>query len=218
MFLFGTTLFANKGNTIGLYLLSALVDLSQVGLYDWGGAGLATLYGYMSSTSCRSGDRVGGYWRAWKVRFTFLFYIFYFLFLCFLLGTFCTPHTALFTPIYCTSCTVHFASSVSVLSVHCMHLLHTFCFLNLSLYFPYTIHCILIIASFPTALGVCIFFDSRSEAKGGDAPLCVVLSSVRRQVLAKDQRDLFIFLSVFRHRDRGRGNSKFAVIFIPRGL
>ena len=31
MFLFGTTLFADRGNTIGLYLLSALVDLSQVG-------------------------------------------------------------------------------------------------------------------------------------------------------------------------------------------
>ncbi|KAL7209538.1 hypothetical protein ACSBR1_031144 [Camellia fascicularis] len=61
MFLFGTTLFPDRANTVGLYLLSALVDLSRVRLYDWGGAGLATLYGYMSSTSCRSGNRVGGY-------------------------------------------------------------------------------------------------------------------------------------------------------------
>ncbi|GMP99379.1 hypothetical protein CsSME_00046867 [Camellia sinensis var. sinensis] len=34
MFLFGTTLFADRGNTVGLYLLSALVDLSQVRQYD----------------------------------------------------------------------------------------------------------------------------------------------------------------------------------------
>ncbi|KAI8024567.1 Protein MAINTENANCE OF MERISTEMS, partial [Camellia lanceoleosa] len=61
MFLFGTTLFADRANTVGLYLLSALVDLSRVWLYDWGGAGLATLYGYMSSTSRRSGNRVGGF-------------------------------------------------------------------------------------------------------------------------------------------------------------
>lgn len=34
MFLFGTTLFADRGNTVGLYFLSALVDLSQVRHYD----------------------------------------------------------------------------------------------------------------------------------------------------------------------------------------
>ncbi|KAF5934228.1 hypothetical protein HYC85_030399 [Camellia sinensis] len=33
MFLFGTTLFADRGNTVGLYLLSALVDLSQLWVY-----------------------------------------------------------------------------------------------------------------------------------------------------------------------------------------
>ncbi|KAL7249857.1 hypothetical protein ACSBR1_011939 [Camellia fascicularis] len=62
MFLLGTTLFANRWNTVGLYLLSALVTLPQVRCYDWGGAGLSTLYGYMSSTSRRRGDRIGGYW------------------------------------------------------------------------------------------------------------------------------------------------------------
>ncbi|GMP73882.1 hypothetical protein CsSME_00031481 [Camellia sinensis var. sinensis] len=67
MFLFGTTLFANRGNTVGLYLLSALVDLSQVRRYDWGGAGLATLYCYMSATSRGRGDLLGGYWRAWEL-------------------------------------------------------------------------------------------------------------------------------------------------------
>ena len=64
MFLFGTTLFADRGNTVGLYLLSALVDLSQVRRYDWGGAGLATLYCYMNATSRGRGDLLGGYWRA----------------------------------------------------------------------------------------------------------------------------------------------------------
>ena len=61
MFLFGTTLFADRGNTVGFYLLSALVDLSQVRRYDWGGAGLATLYCYMSVTSRGRGDLLGGY-------------------------------------------------------------------------------------------------------------------------------------------------------------
>ncbi|XP_028123286.1 uncharacterized protein LOC114320314 [Camellia sinensis] len=67
MFLFGTTLFSDRGNTVGLYLLSALVDLSQVSRYDWGGAGLATLYCYMSVTSHGWGNIVGGYWRAWEL-------------------------------------------------------------------------------------------------------------------------------------------------------
>ncbi|GMP69111.1 hypothetical protein CsSME_00028500 [Camellia sinensis var. sinensis] len=67
MFLFGTTLFADRGNTVGLYLLSALVNLSQVSWYDWGSAGLATLYCYMSTTSRGQGDLLGGYWRAWEL-------------------------------------------------------------------------------------------------------------------------------------------------------
>ncbi|KAL7212351.1 hypothetical protein ACSBR2_015103 [Camellia fascicularis] len=35
MFLFGTTLFADRGNTVGLYLLSALVDLSQLWVHAY---------------------------------------------------------------------------------------------------------------------------------------------------------------------------------------
>lgn len=45
MFLLGTTLFADRANTVGLYLLSALVDVTRIRRYDWGGVGLATLYG-----------------------------------------------------------------------------------------------------------------------------------------------------------------------------
>ncbi|KAF5932880.1 hypothetical protein HYC85_029051 [Camellia sinensis] len=67
MFLFGTTLFADRANIVPLCLLSALVDVRQIRHYDWGGAGLATLYGYMSSSSRLSGQLLGGYWRAWEL-------------------------------------------------------------------------------------------------------------------------------------------------------
>ncbi|GMP84840.1 hypothetical protein CsSME_00038212 [Camellia sinensis var. sinensis] len=56
MFLFGTTLFADRANTVPLCLLSALVDVRRIRRYDWGGAGLTTLYGYMSSSSRLSGQ------------------------------------------------------------------------------------------------------------------------------------------------------------------
>ncbi|KAL7170286.1 hypothetical protein ACSBR2_035204 [Camellia fascicularis] len=63
MYLLSTTLFANRENTVWLYLLGALVHLSQVAEYDWGGIGLATLYCYMSSVSRRKVDSLGGYWK-----------------------------------------------------------------------------------------------------------------------------------------------------------
>ncbi|KAL7206135.1 hypothetical protein ACSBR2_018946 [Camellia fascicularis] len=58
MFVLGTTLFSNRWNTVDLYLLSALVTLLRVRFYDWGGAGLTTLYGYISSTSCLRGELI----------------------------------------------------------------------------------------------------------------------------------------------------------------
>ncbi|KAI8015584.1 Protein MAIN-LIKE 2 [Camellia lanceoleosa] len=64
MFLLGTILFADQENSVALYLLSALVDVTRIRRYDWGGAGLATLYGYMSSSSRCSGHLLGGYWLA----------------------------------------------------------------------------------------------------------------------------------------------------------
>ncbi|KAL7179333.1 hypothetical protein ACSBR1_042676 [Camellia fascicularis] len=92
MFLLSTTLFMNKWNTVGLYLLRALVTLPRVWFNNWGGAGLATLYGYMSSTSRTKGEQVGGYWRAWEVCTTpFCFCTFYSISVhasCFLLCTF----------------------------------------------------------------------------------------------------------------------------------
>ncbi|KAF5934503.1 hypothetical protein HYC85_030674 [Camellia sinensis] len=67
MFLFRTTIFADRANTVPLCLLSALVDVRDILHYDWGGAALATLYGYMSSASRGSSQLLGGYWRAWEL-------------------------------------------------------------------------------------------------------------------------------------------------------
>ncbi|XP_028081236.1 uncharacterized protein LOC114282698 [Camellia sinensis] len=67
MFLSGTTIFADRANTVPLCLLSTLVDVRDILHYDWGGAALSTLYGYMSSASRGSGQLLGGYWRAWEL-------------------------------------------------------------------------------------------------------------------------------------------------------
>ncbi|KAI7979642.1 Protein MAINTENANCE OF MERISTEMS, partial [Camellia lanceoleosa] len=66
-YLFGTTLFANRENTVRLYILGALVHLSRIADYDWGGTGLATLYCYMSSISRHKADSFGSYWRVWEL-------------------------------------------------------------------------------------------------------------------------------------------------------
>ncbi|GMP54999.1 hypothetical protein CsSME_00019959 [Camellia sinensis var. sinensis] len=52
-----------------IYLLGevALVDVTWILRYDWGGAALATLYGYMSSASHCSGQLLGGYRQAWEL-------------------------------------------------------------------------------------------------------------------------------------------------------
>ena len=64
LFLFDTTLFSNRWNTVGLYFLGALVVLQRVHFYDWGTAERTTLYGYMSSISRMYGRLIGGYWQA----------------------------------------------------------------------------------------------------------------------------------------------------------
>ncbi|KAL7212438.1 hypothetical protein ACSBR2_015179 [Camellia fascicularis] len=67
MYLLGTTLFANRENIVGLYLLGALAHLLQVTEYNWGGADLATLYCYMCSVSRHKADSHDGCWRVWEV-------------------------------------------------------------------------------------------------------------------------------------------------------
>ncbi|GMQ02173.1 hypothetical protein CsSME_00048524 [Camellia sinensis var. sinensis] len=102
MFLFGTTLFSDRGNTIGLYLLSALVDLSQVSQYDWGDTGLATLYCYMSATSRGRGNIVSGYWRAWEVLSVLLIYTpaFHYLTLYFVYILYSDCHCSIFSKLW----------------------------------------------------------------------------------------------------------------------
>ncbi|KAL7238525.1 hypothetical protein ACSBR2_004585 [Camellia fascicularis] len=48
----------------GFVLTKCPCDLTRAWFYDWGGTGLTTLYGYMSSTSRIKGEQVGGYWKA----------------------------------------------------------------------------------------------------------------------------------------------------------
>lgn len=120
MFLFGTTLFADRANTVPLCLLSALVDVRQIRHYDWGGAARATLYGYMSSSSRLSRQLLGGYWRAWEVCLLPILHS------CLLLSVFCTLH------IYCTlphtDCTLHTRHTHALLytdcTLHTLHILH----------------------------------------------------------------------------------------------
>ncbi|GMP99157.1 hypothetical protein CsSME_00046744 [Camellia sinensis var. sinensis] len=76
MFLFSTTLFANRANTVGLYLLSALVDLSQLWVYAY----FRTLTPesevetpFVVPYSHRYDDRF--LWRTWE---TFPFFCWYF--------------------------------------------------------------------------------------------------------------------------------------------
>ena len=102
MFLLGTTIFAAGANTVPLCLLSALVDVRQILHYDWGGAALAALYGYMSLASRGNGQLLGGYWRAWEVR---SFPLFISAFLSSVLCTvFCIAHTVGYfsLTVYCT--------------------------------------------------------------------------------------------------------------------
>lgn len=130
MFLFGTTLFADRGNTVGLYLLSALVDLSRVSQYDWGGAGLVTLYCYMSATSRGRGNIVGGYWRAWEVLSALLILLF----------IICISHMRY--TLHSVLCTL--LSAFCIPCIFCIHILHS------------AFRILMAIALFSTTMGFCI--------------------------------------------------------------
>ena len=58
----GTSLFSNVDTTVSLRLLAALADLDGIARYDWGGAGLATVYGYMSCITHGLIMRTGGFY------------------------------------------------------------------------------------------------------------------------------------------------------------
>nr|XP_027075774.1 protein MAIN-LIKE 2-like [Coffea arabica] len=62
----GRTLLSNTAETINLCCLPALEDVDRIGDYNWGGAGMATLYRFMSAVSRRLTKSLGGYSFVWE--------------------------------------------------------------------------------------------------------------------------------------------------------
>ena len=73
LFLLGSSLLSSVDSTIHLGFLRALEDLDVTSRYDWGGAGLATLYGYIGGIAHGLITRSGGFYHIWEVRTTFPF-------------------------------------------------------------------------------------------------------------------------------------------------
>nr|XP_027088628.1 protein MAIN-LIKE 2-like [Coffea arabica] len=67
LYMLGRTLLSNTAETIHLCCLPALEDVDRIGDYNWGGAGMATLYRFMSAVSRRLTKRLGGYSFVWEV-------------------------------------------------------------------------------------------------------------------------------------------------------
>ena len=67
LFLLGSSLLSSIDNTIHLGFLRALEDLDATSRYDWGGAGLATLYGYIGGIAHGLITRSGGFYHIWEV-------------------------------------------------------------------------------------------------------------------------------------------------------
>ena len=67
LYMLGTSLFSSIDNTVSLGLLAALVDFESISRYDWGGAGLATVYGYMGGIAHGLITRTGGFYHIWEV-------------------------------------------------------------------------------------------------------------------------------------------------------
>ena len=65
--LLGSCLLSNVDNTIHLGFLRALEDLDQTARYDWGGAALATLYGFIGGVAHGMITRTGGFYHIWEV-------------------------------------------------------------------------------------------------------------------------------------------------------
>ena len=58
----GSCLLNNVDNTVQLGFLRALEDLGQTLRYDWGGAGLATLYGFIEGVAHGMITHTGGFY------------------------------------------------------------------------------------------------------------------------------------------------------------
>ncbi|CDP20769.1 unnamed protein product [Coffea canephora] len=67
LYMLGCTLLSNTAKTIHLCCLPALEDVDRIGDYNWGGAGMATLYRFMSAVSRQRTKSLGGYSFVWEV-------------------------------------------------------------------------------------------------------------------------------------------------------
>ncbi|KAH7858103.1 hypothetical protein Vadar_020029 [Vaccinium darrowii] len=67
LYLFGASLFPNRQGVVHLGWLPALEDLETAGRFDWGGAGLCTVYCFLGCVCRGVGTSLGGYWRVLEV-------------------------------------------------------------------------------------------------------------------------------------------------------
>lgn len=68
LYLFGASLFLNRRGSVHLGWLPALENLEIVGKYDWGGAGLATVYCFLGFVSRGVAKSLGDFWRVLEVK------------------------------------------------------------------------------------------------------------------------------------------------------
>ncbi|KAH7861341.1 hypothetical protein Vadar_024837 [Vaccinium darrowii] len=67
LYLFGASLFPNRQGVVHLGWLPALESLETAGRFDWGGAGLCTVYCFLGCVCRGVGTSLGGYWRVLEV-------------------------------------------------------------------------------------------------------------------------------------------------------
>ena len=67
LYLLGSSLFSSVDSIVHLGFLQALEDLDVTSHYDWGGVGLATLYGYIEGIAHGLITRFEGFYHIWEV-------------------------------------------------------------------------------------------------------------------------------------------------------
>lgn len=66
LYLFGASLYPSRHNKVHLSYLPALRDLRTTLRFDWGGAALGRVYGFLGDAS-RTEQAAARYWRIWEV-------------------------------------------------------------------------------------------------------------------------------------------------------
>lgn len=69
----GQTLFASRGSWVYLHCLAPLADLGRASVFNWGGAGLGTLYSCLSAVYRGSARSLGGFARVLELSFRYSF-------------------------------------------------------------------------------------------------------------------------------------------------